>query len=109
MDGIPAEFWMVIISVITLFLVFIMYQLSLLLKETTKTVGETAKVVTELQDTVRKANVVIEDASEVMTMAKDTVSDLQTDVVKPLLSIASVVGTVAELWESFSGGFKSSR
>lgn len=109
LNEIPAEFWMVIVSVVTLFLVLIMYQFAMLLKETTKTMSETSKVVTELQETVKKANIVLEDASEVVSMTKTTVEEVQSNVVQPVLRIASVVGIVSDLVDTFTGSAKSAR
>ncbi|WKZ30744.1 MAG: DUF948 domain-containing protein [Candidatus Dojkabacteria bacterium] len=109
LNQIPAEFWMVIISVLTLFLVFIMYQIANLLKESTKTMAETTKVVTELQDTVKKANLVLEDAAEVVSMTKTTVEEVQDNVVTPVIKIASIIGMVSDIVDSFTGGFKGTK
>lgn len=101
-NEIPALFWMVIITGLSVLLGMILYYLAMILKEARNTMGEVTK-------TVQKSNVLLDDAAEVVSVAKSsakklegTVDEVNQAVVQPLRTIGSALHAVS----GFIGGFR---
>lgn len=92
MQEIPSEFWMVIVSVITIFLCFVLYHLATLLKESKKTI-------VELKKSVNDITTITSEISEIVDNIRTPVNQA-VGVVQKVSSIFSIVSGIRE-------GFKS--
>ncbi|MCA9376897.1 hypothetical protein H6763_02910 [Candidatus Nomurabacteria bacterium] len=100
-NQIPAVFWMVVISGLSILLGMILYYLAMILREATNTMSEVTK-------TVQKSNVLLDDAAEVVSVAKtsakkleETVDEVNKAIIVPVRSIGSVLHTVSGFIEGF--------
>ncbi len=92
MQEIPSVFWMVIISVVTIFICFVLYHLAMLLKESKTTVMQ-------LQKTVNEINGITSNLSGIVN-----------SIITPMSQIVGVVQRVSSAFSVASGivdGFKS--
>jgi len=92
MQEIPSVFWMVIISVMTLFFCFVLYQLAMLLKESKNTI-------VGLQKTVDDINGITSELSGIVDSIKTPVNQI-VGVVQKVSSVISVASGIVD-------GFKS--
>ena len=102
-NEIPAIFWMVIISGLSVLLGLILYYFAMILREATNTMSEVTK-------TVQKSNLLLDDAAEVVSVAKTsakklegTVDTMNEAVLVPLKSIGSVLHTLSGFISGFRG------
>jgi uncharacterized protein YoxC len=92
MQEIPSVFWMVIISVVTIFFCFVLYHLAMLLKESKNTV-------IGLQKTVNDINGITSELSGIVSSIKTPVDQI-VGVVQRVSSVFSVASGIID-------GFKS--
>lgn len=108
MDTIPPVYWMVLISVVSVFICLILYYIAMLVKETTNTMVEVKEVVRETRDTITKTNKILDESTEVLASAKRTtlmiessVSELNQSIVQPVKRIGSIISSVSNFVEGF--------
>jgi len=88
-NEIPAEFWMIIISILTAALVYILYYVANTFKQLSATLEEVSEVVAT--------------SNEIVLEAKEIVTDVRTVIINPLLKIGSVIQSISRLAEKFPG------
>ena len=89
MEVIPPEFWMIVVSVITIMLCSVLYYLSVLLKEVKEKVSKTDPIIKDIQTSVSSVT--------------ETVSEVNDLIVKPVKGI----GAVASVINGIATGIKS--
>ncbi len=94
MDQIPSVFWMIVISVLTIFLSYALYHLAMLLNESRSTVSQ-------LKITLKEVNGIVSEVSSMIDGIKTPVSQI-TGVVQRVSSAFSVVSGIMD-------GFKSGK
>lgn len=95
MNNIPPEFWMVIVSVLTGFVCFVLYQFGSVIKESKNTIVEAKKA-------VMNVNNVISDVSDVVNSAKGTVQEINESIVRPIKQISSIISVASGIIEGFT-------
>jgi uncharacterized protein YoxC len=84
MEVIPPEFWMIVVSVITIMLCSVLYYLSVLLKEVKEKVSKTDPIIKDIQTSVSS-----------VTETVNEVNDLIVKPVKGIGAVASVINGIA--------------
>jgi prophage DNA circulation protein len=92
MDGIPSVYWMILISIFTGFICFVLYQLAMLFKESRNAVKETKKILIDAQETLKVLNGIVNDVNEVVSTVKGTVYQVNSVVLVPLRKISAIMG-----------------
>ncbi len=105
METIPAMYWMVIIGVLVGFICFVLYQVAMLLKESKHAVMDSRKILQEAVKTVDMANVLLVDATEIVSTAKSTVNEVNNAIIGPIRRISSLLSVVS----GFAEGLTSKR
>ena len=90
-NSIPAEFWMVIVSALTLMLCLILYYFAMLLKEATATVAETRKTVATANSLLDEIAGAGADVKHTIKGVATTVDHVNNIVRKPILRLGSIV------------------
>lgn len=88
METIPAEYWMVIIAILTGFICFVLYQLAILIKESRNTVVEARKVISTV-------NPLLDDVTDIVGTVKDTVYEVNDLVLRPVKKISSILSVAS--------------
>lgn len=102
MEGIPSIYWMILIGIFTGFVCFVLYQLAMLLKESTKAVGDSRKVIQDAQETVKVANEIVVEVKGMIGTVKYTISEISSTVLVPLKKIGLITGVVSSFVEGVS-------
>ena len=109
MSEIPSIFWMILFGALGAGLLAVFIYLVALLQELTKAVGDSRRLMSELEETIASTNEVMEEAKYVIQNVKDstdqiteTVNEFNTSIVQPVKQIGSVIGVIA----GFVGKFK---
>ncbi len=95
MEGIPSIYWMILIGIFTGFVCFVLYQLGMLFKDS-------REVVRRAEKTVKLANDLVEEVSEIVDTVKGTIYQINTTVLVPLKKITTVLGIVSGIAEGIS-------
>lgn len=95
MDTIPSVYWMVIITVLVGFVCFVLYQLGVLLMESKNTVVEARKAISKL-------NPLLDDATDIVATAKDTVYEVNKLIIRPVRKISSVLSVASGFMEGIT-------
>ena len=95
MEGIPSIYWMILIGIFTGFVCFVLYQLGMLFKDS-------REVVKRAEKTVKLANDLVEEVSEIVDTVKGTIYQINTAVLVPLKKITTVLGIVSGIAEGIS-------
>jgi hypothetical protein len=103
MDTIPAEYWMVILTVLVGFICFVLYELAMLLRESKGAVSDSRRIMVEAESTLGKANALVDTATEIVNSVKGSVEDITDFVGGPLRRIGSVLAVIG----GFVGGAKA--
>jgi hypothetical protein len=99
MEGIPSIYWMILIGVFTGFVCLVLYQLAMLLRESTKAVGDGRKVIQDIQGTVQVANEIVVEVKDMLGTLKVTLSEVNNAVLVPIKKIGLIVGVVSNFVE----------
>lgn len=102
MDSIPSLYWMIIIGVFTSFVCFVLYQLAMLLKESSNTIKETQKIIVDAQETLKVANGIISDVQGIVSTVKGTVYQVNSAVLVPIRKITSIMAIGSGILEGIS-------
>jgi phage-related protein len=95
MDTIPSVYWMVIITVLVGFVCFVLYQLGVLLMESKNTVVEARKAISKL-------NPLLDDITDIVATAKDTVYEVNKSIIRPVKKISSILSVASGLVEGIT-------
>lgn len=95
MDTIPSVYWMVIITVLVGFVCFVLYQLGVLLMESKNTVVEARKAISKL-------NPLLDDVTDIVATAKDTVYEVNKLIIRPVRKISSVLSVASGFMEGIT-------
>lgn len=95
MDTIPGVYWMVIITVLVGFVCFVLYQLGALLMESKNTVVEARKAISKL-------NPLLDDVTDIVATAKDTVYEVNKLIIRPVRKISSVLSVASGFMEGIT-------
>lgn len=106
MEGIPSEYWMILIAVFTAFVCFVLYQLAMLIKDSRGVVTESKKMIMDAQDTLKIVNSIVEDLNEMVSTVKGTVYQVNSAVLVPLRKISSIMGIASSFIEGVSSKSK---
>ncbi len=94
-NTIPALFWMVIIFGLSVLLGLILYYLAMLLKDSRETVKEVTKTVSKSNKLLDEVDEVVVDAKESVKLFKETATEINKSIVMPVRSIGSVLYTIS--------------
>lgn len=95
MDTIPSVYWMVIITVLVGFVCFVLYQLGVLLMESKNTVVEARKAISKL-------NPLLDDVTDIVATAKDTVYEVNKLIIRPVRKISSILSVASGFMEGIT-------
>lgn len=88
MDTIPSVYWMIIIAVLVGFVCFVLYQLGDLIKESKNTVIEARKAISKLTP-------LLDDVTDIVSTAKDTVHEVNGLIIRPVRKISSILSVAS--------------
>jgi len=91
---------MILIGILTGFVCFVLYQLGMLFKDS-------REVVRRAEKTVKLANDLVEEVSEIVGTVKGTIYQINSAVLVPLRKITTVMGIVSGIAEGI--GSKKSK
>lgn len=94
MDGIPSIYWMLIFSVFTGFVCFVLYQLGMLIKDS-------RSVIQKAEHSVVVLNGIIKDVNEIVGTVKGTILEVNSAVLVPVRKITNVLSVVSGIAEGF--------
>jgi len=105
-NEIPAVFWMVIISVVTAFVCFILYYVAIVMKQTAGTIGETKEVVKSSNKLIAESTEIVTDLKDSAKMLKGAMQDVSESIIPPIKKIGTFLNTVTSLLDGVTGFFK---
>jgi hypothetical protein len=106
MEGIPSEYWMILIAVFTAFICFVLYQLAMLIKDSRGIVTESKKIIMDAQETLKIVNGIVQDLNEMVSTVKGTVYQVNSAILVPLRKISSIMGIASSFIEGVSSKSK---
>ena len=105
METIPPLYWMIIIAVALGFICFVLYEFAMLIRESKHAVADSRKIIQEAEKTVDMANNILTEATGIIGTVKDTVSEVNSAIIKPVRKISSLVSIAS----AFTEGLTSKR
>lgn len=95
MEEVPSIYWMILIGIFTGFVCFVLYQLGMLFKDT-------RIVVRKAEETVKLANGLVEEVSEIVGTVKGTIYQINSAVLIPLRKVTTVLGILSGIADGIS-------
>ena len=93
-ETIPSIYWMILIVVPVGFFTFILYQLGMVIKDSRGIVQNSTKLLEETNETLKKANVILDDVQSIVSTTKGTVEEINTAVITPVRQLSGIIGTL---------------
>ena len=97
-ETIPSIYWMIIIVVPTGFFTFILYQLGMVIKDSRGVVQNSTKILEEANQTITKANAILDDIQMIVSTTKGTVEEVNQAVIGPVRNISSLLSTISSFF-----------
>lgn len=108
MDNIPSEFWMVMITVLTLMFALILYYVAMLLRETTFAVGDMRITIQRSNDILEHAEEIVKRAESIVHMVEVAAGQISENIVVPIVSLGAYIKTANGFLSGFLGSSKKS-
>ena len=106
MNNIPSTFWMIIISIFTVAIVFLIYYVIQLLKELSDTTKEVSQLIMDLRVTTNSIQEAVDDLNSVIANTKnifDQAKPVVDNIISPIRRISDFINIIT----SFINGIKS--
>ena len=90
METIPPVFWMVIVSLLTILLSFILYEIGMLIKES--------------RNTLKNLENITSDTSKMVSTVKGTVDEVNEAIIQPIRGIGAGVSAISGFLSGLKAG-----
>jgi methyl-accepting chemotaxis protein len=100
MSEIPAIFWMIIVSAITIMFSLVLYYLAMLIRESKDAVKDSREIIKNANKIMEQATLIVDDVQDMVSTVKGTVGKINEAILIPIKKIGSTISIVGDF---FSG------
>lgn len=93
---------MTIIAVGVGFICLVLYQLAMLIRESKGAVQDSRKIIKETEETLTKANALLDEATEIVNTVKGTITEVNNAIITPIRKISMITGVATSFIEGLS-------
>lgn len=88
MNTIPPIFWMIIVSVLTIMVCFILYYFAMLLRETKNTVADARDTMKQANKVLQQIEIIVNDVQCSIATIRGTVEEANQTIIAPIRKMA---------------------
>ena len=99
METIPPIYWMILISVLAVFVCMILYYVAMLFKETSETVSEVKEIVRESKGMIKNIEEIVGAVKRTTLVIEGTVSEAKEHIMQPIKKIGGIFSMAAGFFD----------